>query len=337
MATRTYSNIAPPRALAGGATSGTNMGSTDMSFSVSASTTGYPATGPFLVTIDRGTSSQEVILCSSVNTSTNVFTVATGGRGYDGTTATTHILGAVVEHTSAAIDYREPNTYINTYTSQGDLIVGGASGVGTYARLGLGTTGQVLTSNGTTATWATAPINTGPSGATGPTGATGVTGPSGGTGAAGPINTPPHIEAYNSGSDQTLSGVSGTSTVTTSATTNFYGSNPPTVSNGVATIHQSGLYLVTLLIELMGTLAATIVTPQLLAPFGSGTQVYRGSSAVNFGYGNTNGFASIVVPIVNAATITAQVTYASANSGGAVLKAGQSHNNFQITYLGPIS
>ena len=41
----------------------------------------------------------------------------------------------------------------NPITTQGDLIVGGASGV--PGRLGIGTNGQILTSNGTTATWAT--------------------------------------------------------------------------------------------------------------------------------------------------------------------------------------
>ena len=41
----------------------------------------------------------------------------------------------------------------NPMTSTGDLIVGGASGVPT--RIGIGTNGQVLRSNGTTATWQT--------------------------------------------------------------------------------------------------------------------------------------------------------------------------------------
>ena len=40
----------------------------------------------------------------------------------------------------------------NPMNSQGDLIVGGVDGVA--SRLALGTSGQVLTSNGTTATWA---------------------------------------------------------------------------------------------------------------------------------------------------------------------------------------
>lgn len=40
-------------------------------------------------------------------------------------------------------------------TATGDLLIG--SGVGTVTRLGIGTTGQVLTSNGTTAAWSSLP------------------------------------------------------------------------------------------------------------------------------------------------------------------------------------
>lgn len=46
------------------------------------------------------------------------------------------------------------NSMATAITTSGDLIQG--TGSGTFARLGVGTTGQVLTSNGTSATWATA-------------------------------------------------------------------------------------------------------------------------------------------------------------------------------------
>lgn len=54
--------------------------------------------GNFVVTLDYGTASEEKVLCSSISTG-NVINVATGGRGYDGTTATTHYFGATVVHT----------------------------------------------------------------------------------------------------------------------------------------------------------------------------------------------------------------------------------------------
>ena len=53
------------------------------------------ATGPFVVTIDRGTASEEKILVPSF--SSTQFTGVT--RGYDGTTAVSHSNGATVEHT----------------------------------------------------------------------------------------------------------------------------------------------------------------------------------------------------------------------------------------------
>jgi len=53
--------------------------------------------GNFVICVDYGTFSEERMLCSNLNTSTNTVTVVT--RGYDGTTATTHSFGATVVHT----------------------------------------------------------------------------------------------------------------------------------------------------------------------------------------------------------------------------------------------
>jgi hypothetical protein len=68
-----------------------------------ASTTGYPEV-PFIIAIGRGTAEHEVCLCTGKTS--NSFTVT---RGYDGTTGVAHSLGAVVEHTTAAIDYEQAN------------------------------------------------------------------------------------------------------------------------------------------------------------------------------------------------------------------------------------
>ena len=55
---------------------------------------------------------------------------------------------------SGGIAWSTPSTGMtNPMTTQGDLIVGGTSGAAD--RLGIGTNGQVLTSNGTTASWQT--------------------------------------------------------------------------------------------------------------------------------------------------------------------------------------
>lgn len=129
------------------------------SFTVASSGgTGYPtggANGDFFVVIDRGLSSEEKIRCSS--RSGDVFTVATSGRGADNTAAASHATAAVVELTFTALDASEANytvaETVGKITTTGDLLL--ADGANSLARLGIGTSGYALTSNGTTAAWAT--------------------------------------------------------------------------------------------------------------------------------------------------------------------------------------
>lgn len=70
---------------------------------------GFPPTFPFILILDRNTSSEEVVLATAG--SGNTFTVT---RGYDGTTAFSHASGAVVEHGISAIDPREANEHVNS-------------------------------------------------------------------------------------------------------------------------------------------------------------------------------------------------------------------------------
>lgn len=78
--------------------------------------TGYPdgAIGSFVVSVGRGTASEEKILCSVRSGST--FTVATDGRGYDDTTATSHDAGDTVEHVvdAASLDDVQDHVYDTT-------------------------------------------------------------------------------------------------------------------------------------------------------------------------------------------------------------------------------
>lgn len=105
MSLRNYSNTAVPQVLS------TSVNATATTLMVSSTTTyPNPSVNPFILTIDRGTANQEVMLCTALTSTT--FTVQ---RGYDGTTAVPHTGGlAIIEHTSCAIDVREPNTFINT-------------------------------------------------------------------------------------------------------------------------------------------------------------------------------------------------------------------------------
>lgn len=139
----------------GGATTtlSSAMGSSDTSFNIS-SAIGWPGTPGhnFLVVIDRGTSSEEKILCSS--NSGTVVTVATSGRGSDGTSATTHNFGASVSLCAGAIDFDEANQLTNFLANQAEGSLFFGKGTGTVPNaLSVGGAGAILSSNGTDPTW----------------------------------------------------------------------------------------------------------------------------------------------------------------------------------------
>jgi len=74
------------------------------------SATGWPtgAVGPFWVTIDAGTASEEKVLITS-RTGT---ALTVSSRGADGTTATPHANGAAIEHTFSATEADAANAHI---------------------------------------------------------------------------------------------------------------------------------------------------------------------------------------------------------------------------------
>ena len=103
---------------AGGAAATTLSSSvTNVSTSITvADATNWPtgAIGPFWIRIGAGQSNEEKIKCSS--RSGNVLTVATGGRGGDGTTAISHDPPETVEHLFVREDAEEANQHINETT-----------------------------------------------------------------------------------------------------------------------------------------------------------------------------------------------------------------------------
>jgi hypothetical protein len=129
------------------------MGASDMSFVLVAATNwpGSPANN-FAVCIDRGTPSEEKILCSS-NTGTTVVVVT---RGIDGTSATTHQATASVFLCAISTDFDEANQVSNLLgnAAAGSLIIGaGAATLPT--KLAVGSAASVL-AGGTTPTWVSA-------------------------------------------------------------------------------------------------------------------------------------------------------------------------------------
>jgi hypothetical protein len=103
MARREFKGAPVATTITAGITSGS------ASFSINAST-GWPtgAVGPFAAVLDIGTASEEKVLCSLL--SAGVLTVTT--RGYDGTTATAHNLGATISNIPTSVDFDEANAHV---------------------------------------------------------------------------------------------------------------------------------------------------------------------------------------------------------------------------------
>jgi hypothetical protein len=91
------------------ATLSANISNSATSFSVSNGSS-FPtgSNNPFVISIGRGTETEEKILCSS--RATNSFTISQ--RGYDGTTAVAHITGEFVDHVLDAAVIQDMNTTV---------------------------------------------------------------------------------------------------------------------------------------------------------------------------------------------------------------------------------
>jgi hypothetical protein len=138
---------------AAAATTTTNaLGVGDTSVTLTA-TTGWPSSAgvPFYVVIDPGTSAEEK--CSAtISGSTLTLT-----RAQDDTTAAVHASGATIYPVFTADEADEANQFASTMTTRGDLLTMGSGP--TVARIGIGASGYVLTSDGTDAAWAVLPAS----------------------------------------------------------------------------------------------------------------------------------------------------------------------------------
>lgn len=112
---RSYSGGAKPAVLTaplGGTTGDLTITCDDLS--------NYPtgSPGPFYIVVNRNQPSEEKILC--VSRTGNTITVyddgITVGRGADGTTISSHAIGAEVEHIFTATDADEANAHVNAST-----------------------------------------------------------------------------------------------------------------------------------------------------------------------------------------------------------------------------
>lgn len=135
---KTYSGGAGPTTLNGGI----NNSVTSIAVTSGAS---FPdgSTGPFVITVDRTTlaASEEKMLCTL--RSGNTLTVQ---RGYDGTTAVSHLTLASIEHVGDAWSFDQSNAHAAAASTVGQISY--RSGALAYAAVTPGTSGLPLTSTG---------------------------------------------------------------------------------------------------------------------------------------------------------------------------------------------
>jgi len=103
--------------------------------------------------IDPGLVTEEKVLVGSRTGSS----LSSMTRGVDGTTAASHAAGATCYPVFTATDANEANEFASTMTTRGDLLTLNSSA--DPARIAIGTSGYVLTSDGTDAAWAELPAS----------------------------------------------------------------------------------------------------------------------------------------------------------------------------------
>jgi len=79
------------------------------------------SSGPFVVVVDRGLATEEKFLIDTT-TGTNGTTFNIQQDAYDGTSASSHAVGATVEHCLDAYSLEQANRYVNLQSARGDLI-----------------------------------------------------------------------------------------------------------------------------------------------------------------------------------------------------------------------
>ena len=146
---RSYAGAAPACTLTNSITAG------DTTALLTGTVTAWNDTagGPFFMVIDPGLVTEEKVLVGS-RTGSSLSSIT---RGVDGTTAASHAAGATCYPVFTATDANDANELASTMTTRGDLLTMNSST--NPARIAIGTSGYVLTSNGTDAAWAVLPAS----------------------------------------------------------------------------------------------------------------------------------------------------------------------------------
>lgn len=301
----------------------TGMSSGALSFTAADGST-FPdgSIGSFIVTVDQGLSTEEKILCAS--RSGAVFTVASGGRGYNGGgAAQAHGANATLLHTIDQQDMDEANQVavatLGAISASGDLLQG--TGAHALARLARGAANTFLQvqgtslgyvafgSGGTTAIASSGADGTSTSPARYDHTHSGVTSVNGVAGAVTAANILSAVEAAFGSANQIVLGT-GSATGTLATLANGYGitgfaANPPTpaVSLSNAAGHLASPYTVT------GSLATFMTTASL----GVGTWEVKFGANLSF---NSSAAGVEITTAVGTATATFEGKYSAESDFG---------------------
>lgn len=329
------------RYFAGGGTTTTlsaSMASTDTSFLI-ASASGWPGSPGvnFYVVIDRGTASEEKILCAS-NSGTTV-SVAASGRGSDGTSATTHNVGATVSLIISATDADEANqiTHLLGNLAAGSLI-GGAGAATLPTALALGTNGQVLVVSAGALAWQT---GTAPNGSAGgdltgtypnPTLAA--------AGTAGTYGDATHIPVITTDSKGRVTGVTTATPQATNSTGSSFIASPVTLTtNNVAyAITSVSLAAGTWLIMGQVTWDSGNTNAVIQAWLGPNSASITGQYGAGVDFFATSGDIRTFyfVALVTLASTTTVYLNAQSNVSSSVVEASQTSGSFTVNNLSGI-
>lgn len=151
---RSYKGAAVANSLGG-----SGLAANATSISLSSAMSGWSTSGtPFFVVVDPGTAKEEkicVIYASSTTLTvvdpavTSSWTASVNGRGADDTTDRAHDTGAVIYPVFTATEANQANEIVSKYTTNGDLVVHGSSGLKTIATGGSGNNNKVLIADST--------------------------------------------------------------------------------------------------------------------------------------------------------------------------------------------
>lgn len=139
---RAYEGAAVPTTISG------SLSNVATSITIAGYTNWPYGANPFYIVVSPGTASEEKMLVTRTGNTDLTLNVVSGGRGVDGTSAVSHVDGAETYPVFTATDADEANEMASTLTTKGDLLSHGAS---TFERVGVGSDGQALLADSSTA------------------------------------------------------------------------------------------------------------------------------------------------------------------------------------------